>query len=76
MHIAKWGNSLAVRLPKRIVEALDIKAGDEVDIVETTEKSFEVRKTDRQGEFLEQVQGFKIALPADYAFGRDEANER
>ena len=30
MRVAKWGNSLAVRLPKRFVDALSLKAGDEL----------------------------------------------
>src|SRR5262249_55873854 len=29
MHVARWGNSLAVRLPKAVVEALDLKEGDD-----------------------------------------------
>ena len=32
MQVGKWGNSLAVRLPAALVEALDLKEGDEVEI--------------------------------------------
>ena len=32
MQIAKWGNSLAVRLPAAVVEALELKEGDEIEI--------------------------------------------
>ena len=32
MHVAKWGNSLAVRLPKALVEPLDLKASDDVEV--------------------------------------------
>jgi antitoxin MazE len=32
MQVAKWGNSLAVRLPAAVVEALELKEGDEVEI--------------------------------------------
>ncbi len=31
MQIAKWGNSLAVRLPAAGVEALDLKPGENID---------------------------------------------
>ena len=31
MHVAKWGNSLAVRLPKALVEELSLAAGDELE---------------------------------------------
>ncbi len=30
MQVAKWGNSLAVRLPAAVVEALGLKEGDEI----------------------------------------------
>ena len=34
MRVSKWGNSLAVRLPKDIVEAMGLAAGDELRIVQ------------------------------------------
>jgi antitoxin MazE len=33
MRVSKWGNSLAVRLPKALVEKLGIAEGDDVDVV-------------------------------------------
>lgn len=30
--VAKWGNSLGLRLPKAAVEAIGLKPGDEVDV--------------------------------------------
>jgi antitoxin MazE len=32
MQVAKWGNSLAVRLPASVVDALELKEGDEIEI--------------------------------------------
>jgi len=32
MQVGKWGNSLAVRLPAAVVEALDLKEGDQIEI--------------------------------------------
>jgi antitoxin MazE len=32
MQVAKWGNSLAVRLPAAVVEALKLQEGDEIEI--------------------------------------------
>src|SRR5271154_4997955 len=32
MQVAKWGNSLAVRLPAAVVEALGLREGDEIEI--------------------------------------------
>lgn len=36
MQVATWGNSLAVRLSKALVEELGLQAGDEIDIVAAT----------------------------------------
>ncbi len=32
MEVAKWGNSLAVRLPAPLVDALELKEGDDIEI--------------------------------------------
>ena len=32
VKIAKWGNSLGIRLPKQFVDALDLKPGTTVDL--------------------------------------------
>jgi antitoxin MazE len=32
MQVSKWGNSLAVRLPASVVEILDLKEGDDIEI--------------------------------------------
>lgn len=49
LHIAKWGNSLAVRLPKECVRAANLKEGSSVEasitpegaIILTHEKMFD-----------------------------------
>jgi antitoxin MazE len=76
MQVAKWGNSLAVRLPKKMVEELGLKAGDEVHLVPAGERRLEVEKRDRRAEFLERMKAFNWPLPDGYRFDRDEANER
>ncbi|MFY9976137.1 MAG: AbrB/MazE/SpoVT family DNA-binding domain-containing protein [Chromatiaceae bacterium] len=43
MQVAKWGNSLAVRLPAAVVEALALKEGDDIEILVADERRFEVR---------------------------------
>jgi antitoxin MazE len=32
MRVVKWGNSLAVRLPVAVIEVLDLKEGDEIEL--------------------------------------------
>ena len=42
MRVAKWGNSLAVRLPDSVVKALKLKTGDEIEIVVVGTRRFEI----------------------------------
>jgi len=76
MLVSKWGNSLAVRLPKALVEALNLSPGDGLNVVETSTGQIAVEKVDRRAEFLRQADQFRIRLPEGYKFDRDEANER
>lgn len=76
VQVSKWGNSLAVRLPKALVEALKLSPGDELNVVEASKGRIAVEKIDKQAEFLRQVEQFRFPLPDGYKFDRDEANER
>jgi antitoxin MazE len=76
MQVARWGNSLAVRLPAAVVEALKLKEGDEIEIQVAGPRAFGVsRKPDRE-EWLARLRAFRGRLPADFKFDRDEANAR
>lgn len=74
MQIAKWGNSLAVRIPTNVAKSLELKAGDEVEIV-ASPNGFEVIKDVSKTKALETIARFKGRLK-DFTFDRDEANER
>src|SRR5206468_11645279 len=76
MQVSKWGDSLAVRLPKALVEKMGLRAGDELDIVDVAERTLIVQKEDRRTAALERLASLNWALPPDYKFDRDEANER
>ena len=75
MQVAKWGNSLAVRLPAAVVEALGLKEGDEIEIHVADGRQFVARKPGRD-ELLKRLRAFRGRLPADFRFDRDEANAR
>jgi antitoxin MazE len=76
MQVAKWGNSLAVRLPTAVVEALDLKPGDNIDIHVEGQRSFAVQKAPGAREFLARIRKYRGRLPADFKFDRLDANER
>jgi antitoxin MazE len=76
MKVAKWGNSLAVRLPAQVVEALQLKADDEIEIHAEGQRALEIRKTPSRKELLARLRGMRGRLPRDFKFDRLEANER
>jgi antitoxin MazE len=76
MQVARWGNSLAVRLPASVVEVLALKEGDDIEIYVTGARAFEVEKRPGVRELLARVRKFRGRLPADFKFDRLEAHER
>jgi antitoxin MazE len=76
MRVAKWGNSLAVRLPAAVVEALDLKDGDDIELTVLDEREFAVTRKPKREELLERLRAFRGRLPDDFKFDRDEANAR
>ncbi len=76
MQVAKWGNSLAVRLPASVVEALELREGDEIEIHVAGSRQFGVASKPGRADLLERLRAFRGRLPADFKFDRDEANAR
>jgi len=76
MQVAKWDNSLAVRLPAAVVEVLDLKEGDDIEIHVTGSRNLEISKTPEVREILARLRKYRGKLPADFKFDRIEAHER
>ena len=76
MQIAKWGNSLAVRIPAAVVDALDLKEGDEIEIHVADAREFAVARKPGRADLLKRLRAFRGRLPPDFKFDRDEANGR
>jgi antitoxin MazE len=77
MQVSKWGNSLAVRLPKALVDQLGLKEGDELNVVAARRDRVEVEtKEARRQRALDNLAARNWTLPEGYRFDRDEANER
>ena len=76
MHVSKWGNSLAIRLPAAVVETLDLKEGDEIEIVVAGARSFGVKRVAGRRDVLARLRKYRGRLPADFKFDRLESNER
>ncbi|MEZ5536534.1 MAG: AbrB/MazE/SpoVT family DNA-binding domain-containing protein [Thiolinea sp.] len=76
MQVAKWGNSLAVRLPASVIKVLDLQEGDDIEINVVAPRQFEVSKTPAPAELLSRIRKYRGRLPQDFKFDRLEANER
>jgi antitoxin MazE len=76
MRVAKWGNSLAIRLPSIVVEALELKEGDDVEIRAVGRGELHVAKKPDREELIARLRKYRGLLPADFKFDREEANER
>src|SRR5438270_5120973 len=76
MQVSKWGNSLAVRLPQAVVEALQLKEGDEIEISVAGAREFAVDRDRRRERALEILRNSNWKFPAGWKFDRESANQR
>ena len=76
MKLAKWGNSLAVRIPAEVVAKLGIAPNEEVEIKVTGEHSLEVARDRRRLEAIEAIRRLAVPLPPGYKFNREELHDR
>jgi antitoxin MazE len=76
MRVAKWGNSLAVRLPSEVVAALGLEPGDEIEIRIAGTRRFEIARDRKAEKALARIRRLRRPLPPGFKFDRLEANER
>ncbi|MEL6794933.1 MAG: AbrB/MazE/SpoVT family DNA-binding domain-containing protein [Pseudomonadota bacterium] len=76
MIVSKWGNSLAVRLPAKLVKELGLEEGDALEAVVTDAGALRLEKAASRRSALARLNALKGSLPAGYKFDREEANER
>jgi antitoxin MazE len=76
MQVAKWGNSLAVRLPASVVEALGLREGDDIELHVADAHHMGVARKPGRDDMLKRLRDYRGRLPADFRFDRDEAHGR
>ena len=76
MRVARWGNSLAIRLPASVVEALGLKEGDDIEVWIAGGRTFDVSRDQTRMTALETIRKLRRPLPPGWSFDRQEANER
>jgi antitoxin MazE len=77
MQVAKWGNSLAVRLPAKLVAELGLTEGDEIEIVKASRERLEIERRANREEAIERLRRLREKyaglVPAGYRFKRSDA---
>jgi antitoxin MazE len=77
MQISKWGNSLAVRLPKKLVEKHGLAEGDRLHVTSADEQTIVVsRDKVGEGDFLGKLRALQRPRPKGFVWNRDDANAR
>lgn len=76
MQICKWGNSLAIRLPAKVVAELGLKEGDDIVVRRASDGALEIERRLSADELFERMLKHRGSLPADFKFNRDELYER
>ena len=76
MRVSKWGNSLAIRLPAGVVNALELKEGDEVEVRLAGARTFDIDRDRSRERALARLRASDWKLPSDWQFDREDANSR
>jgi antitoxin MazE len=76
MQVSKWGNSLGVRLPAAVVEALKLKDGDQIEVRIAGPREFEISRDRSREEAIDRLRKLRRPLPPGFTFDRDAATER
>ncbi len=76
MQVSKWGNSLALRLPAEVVDALKLKEGDQIEVKVLDDREFGVGLDRRKERAVEALKTLGWTFPPGFKFNREEANER
>jgi len=76
MQVSKWGNSLAIRLPAAVVEALELKEGDHIEIQVAGKRAFDVSRDQSRERALAQLRKLRRPFPSGFVFDRDDIYDR
>ena len=76
MRVSRWGDSLAVRLPRELVERMRLAEGDEVDVTAVDLRAIGIAKPDTQDEVLARLRALQRPAPLGFHWSREDANQR
>jgi antitoxin MazE len=72
VKVSEWGNSLGIRIPKDVVDALGLKKGDEIEVRLAGQRTLEVARDDHRDQAIQRMRALARPLPPGWKFSRDE----
>lgn len=75
MKVVRWGNSLAVRLPVKLVRELGLVKGNRIDLIREHDV-LRVQRLPPTHKVLDSLREFRSRLPANQRLDRDVAQSR
>jgi antitoxin MazE len=76
MKLARWGNSLALRIPAKLVEEMELKEGDEFRLKSFGSIAIHAHKELSRKEAMERIRAMQVPFPPDWKMTREEMNAR
>jgi len=76
MRVSKWGNSLAIRIPSIVVDALKLREGTEIVVRVASPRELEIAVDPSREKAIQRLRKFRGQLPAGFTFDREDANAR
>ncbi len=76
MQVFRFEDSLAIRLPDELVQALKLKEGDEIEIGIAGPRDLTVARDRSREEAIEELRQLARPLPPGFKFDREESDER
>lgn len=77
MKVAKWGNSLAIRIPADVAVRLNLKEGDDIEVTQADgQPRLQIGREWTREDALARIRSMRRPFPEGWKFDRDEANER
>jgi len=73
MKLAKWGNSLAVRIPKDVAEELGFAEGDDLRMEVGAGDTILLSKAEDRARVIARIMKVAKPLPPGWKLDRDEA---
>jgi antitoxin MazE len=76
LRVTELDGGLGLRLPDDVAQRLGLSAGDVVRLTEEENGRIGLEKADRLQALKQELGRFRLPLPTDYKFDREEANSR